>query len=74
MRYLDFTSWSRAFNVLMLYRVAVNPRLAFPMAKYQDHIAQLATSSRGYTLDQWLSYDKQFRLNICRTPDDLSLW
>ena len=70
----DFTAWSRAFNVFMLYRVAVNPKLAFPMAKYIDHIAQFATSSRGYTLDQWLSYDKQFRLNICRNSEDPSLW
>ncbi|XP_055330507.1 uncharacterized protein LOC129582904 [Paramacrobiotus metropolitanus] len=69
----DHHQWSRAFNVLKMYRCAIYPELWLPMTKYMDHIAQTA-ALKGITPEQWLAYDRQFRLAICRNPDDVMQW
>ncbi|XP_055329658.1 uncharacterized protein LOC129582223 isoform X2 [Paramacrobiotus metropolitanus] len=69
----DHHQWSRAFNVLKMYRCAIYPELWLPMTKYMDHIAQIA-APKGITPEQWLAYDRQFRLAICRNPDDAMQW
>lgn len=43
----SFPSWLRAFLVLRMCRIAINPALALPMMKYSDYFAQLADPCRN---------------------------
>ena len=72
-----FQKWLDAYMAYMLVIVAVHPRRALELIKYQQIISRAVTKFKGLA---WLSYDQQFRrraaydLSISWDKVDLELW